>query len=666
MKASCKVLGLILIFLFVLPMPRDVSIAWNGETHEDLSSSAASFSVLHSNRGDYLRKVGLEGGLDHELNWYKKEAVEKWIKEGSKLEDDNPRYNNHFHNPLAEWGSAGLDDWCLVVHASGESSLLWAQDDDGQQNTAEGDWSWRTIREYYYRALTGSTDADRQINFAKIFKGLGHQMHLIQDMAVPAHTRNDAHPLDPFIHKNRYGGLFFESWAENHSAIIKGLARQPVIPTVGLNTSASYGGQTLVPITRLTDRNSYNGSNPPGMYNRTVGLAEYTNANFFSDDTLFAADCESGPGHYFPYPCKKDTNLQAFIDEDLLPETDTQSGDTTFHISKVNESSKKVINHLVQPTYYTEYLTQFPLYFRSYYLGERCHEDAVAFLVPRAVGYSSKIIDYFFRGEMDLVPDESNSAVYRIENKTPETMDGHFEIYYDNENEERMNLWEADFSVGPNARSDRTVEFDEPGDAKEPGKYMLVFRGKLGCEEDAVVGIECNCNPCAIYENFENNAFQDGCWIVVHDEEYYPHHPECRFEENVLHFSLYESEIVEIRFSQPVTPLKISKYPLLRWNIDCNNAGQDIWWGVSRIFVQCEINGTRTHTFVVYINLEEYIPDNPPFYTAETVGKGVQEIDLRERFDASDVISNLRVLISNSDTMDYLEGTIGYITLCPE
>lgn len=27
-----------------------------------------------------------------------------------------------------------------------------------------------------------------------LFRGLGHQIHLIQDMAVPEHVRNDAHP----------------------------------------------------------------------------------------------------------------------------------------------------------------------------------------------------------------------------------------------------------------------------------------------------------------------------------------------------------------------------------------------------------------------------------------------------------------------------------------
>lgn len=493
MKTSCRSLLLLMGLSMFLLISGEDCIAWDETTHRGLTASAADFSVLHESKGDYLKYIGIEEGLHHKLNWHKRKKVKGWLEEGAAYEDDNPRFNNHFHNPLVAWGSAGLDDWCLLVHVSGESALLWAQDDDMQENTSEGDWSWRTIRDHYYDALTASTDAERQSSFARTFKGLGHQMHLVQDMAVPAHVRNDAHPLDAFVHKNRYGGLFFESWAGKNNSIVNALARNASRPAFGLRTRVPYGGSALAPITELTDRNVYNGSNPPGIHSLSAGLGEYTNANFFSDDTLFAAEnSQPGQNHYFPYPRKEDTNIQAFIDQELLPETDSQSDDTTFHISKVTENNEKEIEHFVQPTYFTEYLTPpFPLYFRSYYLSERCHEDAAAFLVPRAVGYSTRILDYFFRGDMDLKMDEENSASWKIENRSSEAMDGCFEIYYDNKTGKRKKLWESDLSIAPGERSDQEVDFDVPEDAREPGKYMLVFRGSLGCEDHAVAGVVC-------------------------------------------------------------------------------------------------------------------------------------------------------------------------------
>ncbi len=98
---------------------------------------------------------------------------------------------------MKPWSQAGLNDiW------TGESSLLWAQDGAYQQNFPDGDWSWQKIREYYYIALTGKDfsglgaapdKTKREEYFAQTFKGLGHQMHLIQDAAQPDHVRNDAH-----------------------------------------------------------------------------------------------------------------------------------------------------------------------------------------------------------------------------------------------------------------------------------------------------------------------------------------------------------------------------------------------------------------------------------------------------------------------------------------
>ncbi|WLE97331.1 MAG: hypothetical protein QTN59_00555 [Candidatus Electrothrix communis] len=51
--------------------------------------------------------------------------------------------------------------------------------------------NWVVARKEYYAALTYSEPQFREIVFAETFQTLGYIMHLLQDMAVPAHTRND-------------------------------------------------------------------------------------------------------------------------------------------------------------------------------------------------------------------------------------------------------------------------------------------------------------------------------------------------------------------------------------------------------------------------------------------------------------------------------------------
>lgn len=53
------------------------------------------------------------------------------------------------------------------------------------------------------------------------------------------------------------------------------------------------------------------------------------------------------------------------------------------------------------------------------------------FLIPRAVGYSAGLINYFFRGKIDFLPDPQNSDAYVIKNLSPEAMKGSFTLYYD-------------------------------------------------------------------------------------------------------------------------------------------------------------------------------------------------------------------------------------------
>ena len=191
---------LILSTLCGIWLPLSNAWPWSVDTHKLLTEVAVENSVLASKNGDYLNiDLGFDDGIIEFLQWRKYNyPVIYWLQEGAEKEDIFPRYINHFHNPLKDaqdWGEAGLNDWILVtppyllplLGLSPLSSILWAHLDgaeapwDDTATVSFNDWSWATVRGYYYTALTASTEEQRQEYFARTFRGLGHQMHLLQD-----------------------------------------------------------------------------------------------------------------------------------------------------------------------------------------------------------------------------------------------------------------------------------------------------------------------------------------------------------------------------------------------------------------------------------------------------------------------------------------------------
>jgi hypothetical protein len=495
-------ISLIMLILFGVIFS-NIALSWDDKTtHKYLSQYAAENSVLSKNKGDYLKNLGFVDALDTSIKWSEEKSITKWLQEGAELEDagnllqlatKQSRSYNHFHDPTKQypWTDAGLDDWIFLppFHTTGESSLLWAQDGANQEKFPEKDWSWMKVRDYYYLALTSSVDSDRQEYFARTFRGLGHQMHLLQDTSVPDHVRNDAHPEDAMFGKISFtGNVFFESWAKNNQSIVNSFAANPIFPNVPFNVS--YGD--LAPITQLFDAEVYKRTNPSATLSQ--GLAEYTNANFFSNDTLFAVERYSdGYRHYFPYPKKSSTDIANFIAGTKPPEiyiNDDGIEDIAVWISKIADGEN--IAHFVRPSFMTKaayaLFGEGNIYYSTFYRDEKCHEDYASKLIPRAVGYSVGLLNYFFRGNIEMIPDETGSG-YVIVNNTGEKMEGDFTIYYDSVKDERFPVWAGRGTLEA-TKGDKTNTFNfiHPNDAKEFGKYIVVFKGKMGNEDGAVVG----------------------------------------------------------------------------------------------------------------------------------------------------------------------------------
>lgn len=427
-KAMKHAAKLLVLAMFILV--ETGAFAWNEEvTHKDLSRVAAENSSLSKTNGDYLKYIGFSKGLDADkIVWgVKKLSIREWFAEGAKLEDagskwdalrGKARFNNHFHNPLKTWDQAGLTDV-----QTGESALVWAQDGGAQLTIIEGVWTWQMARQHYYQALISNIDSVRQENFAKTFRGLGHQMHLLQDVAVPEHVRNDAHPLDSLLGKSpKDGNPYFESWVKGrfrNANELMALSPDPVFPYVPFTVSH----EGLSPVTQLFDTDSYDGLNASAGVNQ--GLSEYTNANFFSGDTIFANERYSTDHrHYFPFPRKESTDMQNFIAETkplLTQLAEDGIEDKAIWIKKTGDG--ETIDHFVRAGRWSRKIYAIygegDRFYSSFYRDDKCHEDYAAKLIPRAVGYSAALLNYFFRGTMEISAPERHAYAVTDGSKTP-------------------------------------------------------------------------------------------------------------------------------------------------------------------------------------------------------------------------------------------------------
>jgi len=311
--------NVMLLVLSSLIFCKDICAWENRVTHPALSSIAADNSVLSENKDNYLSGIGYSACLKEAFKWNDiTKTAKQWLQEGAELEDGKLRELNHFHNPLKPWSQAGLH--ILGVVPFGESTVLWSQDSSAQANwsssngvdlpypglvtvpdyTTLTDWSWLTTRNYFYSALIAGTKADRESNFAAMFFGLGHQMHLLQDMSVPMHVRNNQHLISPMI----------EGWVKDHDNFSLISLSAITVPSVSLVNTING----KAPIARLFDTGRYlasNGASAIDMSETSYGLAEWTNANFFSDDTINLPG--SGLSTQFPYPNLNDTDFQTRV-----------------------------------------------------------------------------------------------------------------------------------------------------------------------------------------------------------------------------------------------------------------------------------------------------------------------------------------------------------------
>ncbi len=431
--------------------------AFEIQTHVAINEAAVLRSSLLET---YLStQLALLGGIRTPLDGSNR--VQDWISLGGGREDNNLRFLNHFHDPLKAWSTAGLGG---VLTAS----IIWGQ--DAERNV----WSWPRARDYFYEGLKSASPADREKALARTFRSLGQVMHLVADLAVPAHARNDPHP----------GAYTLESWllavGELEPARFAGFLEVTIGPDPGV-LSFGPNDEAPIPIARLWDTDEFRGQNPDVASGTGVGLAEYTNANFLSEDTRFTD---------YAFPSRQSVRQEDFT----IPDSREPSGTVTrqYHVKwQHGDTGYRLATVGFLRDYYSRYLPE-RLGDVSEGLDDHVYSDYARRLLPRAVGYARALLDYFFRGRLrpSFAPGPSGGRelILRTQHflRTEGIGPGTLLLLYEDGDGTRRPIGEVsvpDLGGGSNLPK---IPFEIP--AEPPSHYIAVYRGRLGLEEDAVVG----------------------------------------------------------------------------------------------------------------------------------------------------------------------------------
>ncbi|NCN53161.1 hypothetical protein GW950_01715, partial [Candidatus Wolfebacteria bacterium] len=220
---------------------------------------------------------------DEVINFYNRnyennisDELKDYLIDGSRKEDDNPRWMNHFYDPVKERGlsqDSSIDPMYRL--GNWQMSKEWANDDKNQNKLTYKVPTTiasilTTFQEKKISELTTETDFtwDKAIRYwtrgekEKAMFILGHILHLIEDVSVPDHTRNDPHA----------NGSPYEEWASQFTLE---------------NTDLNLYNETLV-------NNPVYLNNLEDYFNE---LAKYSNNNFYSKDTIGIQS-----GYNFPEP----------------------------------------------------------------------------------------------------------------------------------------------------------------------------------------------------------------------------------------------------------------------------------------------------------------------------------------------------------------------------
>jgi len=471
--------------------------AWEINTHRAIDKKALNLlKGENSNLNSFVENTNITNKeyRDEQFQNYKKsyfgyilkseDGVSDWnqtfsenynyqdiLEAGSILEDSvysnswfsgDGRFNNHFYDP--QQGGKGL----TIGYGRRVNALKWTK--DGWRNI----YSYNKAIEYYHRAFEESTPEERNKYQAKMLVSVGHILHMVNDMNVPAHTRDDSHPFHEPLEKYMRGG---EKGKEDIGFYVRGDGIKDNLNVGAVNEIKKYDNFAKYMTTEAT----------------------YTSTHFVSEDTssslLVAGDI---------HPNANDVTLSNT--EDL--------GDGLFKYYYIsNENGKKLGIHLksylhetLEPLVNTSELSA-----TSTFDGDNSVlQENGEFLIRRAVANAKGFVEYFFRGQIEANITEDGVVVKNISNPNtvkdvntvtfkkeyPQanslpSIEGEIQIYWDDENGMRHALLDEPHKLSQDLvpNSDETInDLDEEQKEKLMNHHITVaYKGVIGKERSIAV-----------------------------------------------------------------------------------------------------------------------------------------------------------------------------------
>lgn len=382
-----------------------------------------------------------------------------WVMRGAIREDDNTidngtnakpedrsdepggvfdRVLGHFFDPVQNQGLWGIYpravDWAL----SADASIGLAQRKNHFKATDARESMWRsltlkrvtesgTLGEDVFPAQWGTSPAMREslrrAYWASTFRALGDVLHLVQDMAQPQHTRNDAHAgLGCIPGAACLGGhaSFFEHFLDSRSrkrdffTLREGFTSPPPAPDlipVPIATLVYFG---YAPPELPSYANYFSSGTGATANADGKGLANYSSRGFYSAGTNIGS--LAGLSYPLPSPFGSGLATETLSWPDLKDISGKQitgtvrfkTGSVADTVTGTSESNVKLAT--VGP--WDQFLQQKNPNWSGATLNHYNYDDQARLLVPRAVGYSAGLINYFFRGSMQIsLPDDGVYAV---------------------------------------------------------------------------------------------------------------------------------------------------------------------------------------------------------------------------------------------------------------
>jgi hypothetical protein len=387
---------------------------------------------------------------------------------------------NHFMDP--QHGGRALEFGGTLGHPSAD----WALEDNGHVTTMlvpcmaaggrQQTFSYRDAQSDLYSALTLPTAAERAASMSLVLQKLGHVMHHIQDMAQPAHTRNEAHsPINP--PQRAWIEAYTERYVNGRIADIVAANPYPDPPPI---------------FPRARDYWVTSGASVP-MY---VGMAEFTAQNFVSYSTGFRYVYNTlHENAEFPLPNAQGKSLSERIVTIRLHDETEMTGRmavVTGSIFDGQTGATRTDQVLMTASLLDRPLSNNTGHTRLFGVNTYAYESQYPVLFPRAVRFSAGLINHFFAGKL-AVNRASSGTGWTITNAGTESMNGAFQLFYQTSSGQRSfvsgGAWTGTLAAGQ-----ATGTLPEPPNTAV--QLVGVFLGTIGSESmQRVAGKVTNYQP---------------------------------------------------------------------------------------------------------------------------------------------------------------------------